>query len=420
MNYDTDIIKIGNLNGWTNCFLQYINFSELKNFYKKDEGNKMTYLTPDKIKEIVSKMSERQKYIARSLEVLHKQYAYDYLKSYIGEFPDDYILKRVRSLTNKINKVDKLAQKSKNSILDLKKEKTKILEHVPYKVKKGEWIGVEIECYIPFKSLSISSRDLTSCGECDNCSEENYDNCYGPKLDDGKSWVINELRDYKIERINVKDDSSIDCDETKFVPVEFTVLMLKDNMNNLKRLCDKLNEWNTQVNKSCGLHVHLDCRDLKPSKQNPDVINLNSARYRGKRLHNCLKVLSTLVPKSRRGNSFCYLRMSSKDRYSAINLVSVKELNTIEIRLHSATTDYNKISRWVNLLYDISRCKQLNGNKPQDDLLSVFTILYGNKTQWTKYQSDSFEYFSLRQAKFADTEKTKQNPIEESIGVTVA
>jgi hypothetical protein len=67
-------------------------------------------------------------------------------------------------------------------------------------------------------------------------------------------------------------------------------------------------------------------------------------------------LLSGLVPKTRRSNTYCSKKMNSidsGDRYAAINLAAFKKHKTIEIRLHSGSTNFQKISNWALLLQKI-------------------------------------------------------------------
>jgi len=60
--------------------------------------------------------------------------------------------------------------------------------------------------------------------------------------------------------------------------------------------------------------------------------------------------LREFVPASRRGNQYCDFGISIRDRYKAVNVCAFNKHSTIEIRLHSGTTDYTKIISWIRLL----------------------------------------------------------------------
>jgi hypothetical protein len=106
-----------------------------------------------------------------------------------------------------------------------------------------------------------------------------------------------------------------------------------------------LNKFGCKVDKSCGLHVHLDARN-------------DSAKDMFDRLLLQQKALFGLVPASRRNNQYCGYT-SSKDwrgncRYKAINSLAYSRYKTIEVRLHSGTIDSEKILNWAWLLSAIA------------------------------------------------------------------
>jgi hypothetical protein len=99
------------------------------------------------------------------------------------------------------------------------------------------------------------------------------------------------------------------------------------------------------VDKSCGLHVHLDAR-------NDDV------RAMFDKLLDQQSTLFALVPSSRRDNQYCR-PTARKDfckgsRYKTINSLSFRKYKTLEVRLHGGTIDPNKIINWITLLTTIA------------------------------------------------------------------
>lgn len=112
------------------------------------------------------------------------------------------------------------------------------------------------------------------------------------------------------------------------------------------RLTAFFKSCSTSVNKTCGLHVHIDCR-------NRDVEHVYNNLIR------CQRLLFSMVPVSRRKNSYCaWLTPRTFDnlpdgRYFAINGAAYSKHKTIEVRLHSGTVDMSKITRWVDILRHI-------------------------------------------------------------------
>lgn len=134
-------------------------------------------------------------------------------------------------------------------------------------------------------------------------------------------------------------DGSIRTNGVPGKPLEYNVLCVRRELEiRLYKICDLLRGH--VVNKSCGLHVHLDCR----GKSEAEVWAL------AKKVDAWLFALRELVPESRRANEYCKFGISRTDRYRAVNFMAFREHQTLEIRLHSGTVDYTKIISWVRLL----------------------------------------------------------------------
>jgi len=121
---------------------------------------------------------------------------------------------------------------------------------------------------------------------------------------------------------------------------EVVALLNRDEMEpRLHRLCDRLNRLGFGTNKSCGLHVHIDCRHL----------SFEQVCERAKVMNKWITALVELVPLSRRENRYCRLGFSRTDRYRAVNVTSYQKHSTLEVRIHSASSSYQKILAWVRL-----------------------------------------------------------------------
>lgn len=137
-------------------------------------------------------------------------------------------------------------------------------------------------------------------------------------------------------------------------------------------VCEVLNRLGAKVNKSCGLHVHVDARDL-------EVGPLKSLVQQFIKYESCF---DKMVPASRRNNVFCKSlrgRFASLDaalgtvgaaqsitslrglfdcdRYHKLNLESLVRHGTVEFRQHAGTTDAEKITAWIGLVVGmVNRC----------------------------------------------------------------
>lgn len=105
-----------------------------------------------------------------------------------------------------------------------------------------------------------------------------------------------------------------------------------------------------RVNKTCGLHVHLDVREWR------NDFNALSDKYA--RLISVQGILYSMQPRSRQDNTYCQKSKSRSivrgaSRYQGINAQSIWKYTTIETRLHAGTTDYTKIVNWCDLLIGV-------------------------------------------------------------------
>lgn len=140
--------------------------------------------------------------------------------------------------------------------------------------------------------------------------------------------------------------------------------------DNLKKACEAINFANGNVNKTCGLHVHIGCADMT----NEQYVNVfkNYQKLEG--------VIDSFMAKSRRANNNRYCasilrynysgcvtpydvkRTMGCDRYHKVNPCSWDGHRTIEFRQHAGSTNYEKISHWANFvakLVEYSRCNVL-------------------------------------------------------------
>ena len=193
--------------------------------------------------------------------------------------------------------------------------------------------GVEIECYNVLRSLlinEVSQRNVSIQSEGYNHTDNNH---Y-----------------YKI----VSDGSIQGNDGQEVVS---PILKGNDGLNSLKSVCDSLNAVNAKVNKSTGLHVHFDASKISDAH----FINIF------KNYQAIESVIDSFMPNSRRANNngYCasliglnYNRCETKSdvislnrtRYRKVNAESYLRHKTIEFRQHSGTTEYEKMSNWINFL----------------------------------------------------------------------
>jgi len=145
------------------------------------------------------------------------------------------------------------------------------------------------------------------------------------------------------------------------------ILQGESGFQDLKTVLDTMAEMGCTVNRSTGVHVHLEAADLTAL----DVKNIVT-RYADNETE-----IDSWFPRSRRASNNQYCRpvsqcidvsfrnfdehnMDSHDavaavramrhRFCKVNLASLSRYNTIEFRQHAGTTDFNKVSNWVLFL----------------------------------------------------------------------
>ena len=146
----------------------------------------------------------------------------------------------------------------------------------------------------------------------------------------------------------------------------------------IKKSCQVLRKHGYQGTKLCGLHIHIDCRDIE---NNPTKI-MNLART----YFAIEDIIFSMIPQSRWNSNWCkninptYLFQHSQiknnadveklwysekgsvdtlerihqqsggnDRYHGLNISAIFSQHTLELRYHSGTTSSEKILNWIAL-----------------------------------------------------------------------
>lgn len=207
---------------------------------------------------------------------------------------------------------------------------------------KKNYVGVEIECF-----SSCERHDL-------------YLDLYEANL---------------TEKVSVGSDGSVRPNSVSQLPYEIRLIDTERGIaNSLRKLMKILDKRDFRVNDTCGLHVHLDCRN----RDKDAVYN---------RLLRSQILLYGLVGKNRLDNQFCRYSSSTTryDKYRAINYATGGK-RTVEVRLHHATMNVDDIINWINLLVKVANAKtssvQLRNPKNASQELKLGTKLkqYLNKT----------------------------------------
>lgn len=132
----------------------------------------------------------------------------------------------------------------------------------------------------------------------------------------------------------------------------------------LQELYSHLHDGNTTTNFRTGLHVHLDCRDLKTYQISglsslyyvfEDALFVYADRHR-KHSNFCpsieysARTITCLGDIMSEGGRSLLTVSENWPKYSALNLHALGSIGTVEFRQHPGTFQPEEIARWVNIL----------------------------------------------------------------------
>ena len=133
-------------------------------------------------------------------------------------------------------------------------------------------------------------------------------------------------------------------------------------LQELRKVCECLLFVNASVNKSCGVHVHHEARDITDAQCN-NLLNFYAR---------CERTFDAFMPVSRKreNNPFCHSMISAYERmqswetlsdlgkYHKLNFEKRNSYGTLEFRHHSGTTEWEKLYHWVCLTANfLHNCK---------------------------------------------------------------
>lgn len=282
------------------------------------------FLTPtsklEKLKEFKTKIRERYRearQAARQLRTHRKSKQLNALGIKIAyEICGGIIHNRLKPTFNRGESPRGYMNKEMGAVMKFLKSKDKQIVFQEKKPQtKDNYIGVEIEFF-----CDLNAEDL---------SFKLYEHGLG-------------------KNVFLRTDGSIRS-EGQMYPHELNILGKEKEIKGIIQLVSKvLLAANAKVNKSCGLHVHLDMRNRD------HVIAFHN-------LVSSQNILFAMNPFSRQSGSYCR-RQDTKvfkeaiapsgreTRYFGVNAAAHAKHNTIEIRMHSGTVQANKINNWIDLL----------------------------------------------------------------------
>jgi hypothetical protein len=174
------------------------------------------------------------------------------------------------------------------------------------------------------------------------------------------------------------------------------VLTGKAGMKSLENCCKALNEAGAQVNISTGLHVHIGAANLS------DEAYINVF----KNYQKLERVIDTFMARSRRANNSQWCRTlqgrnfmwcttksdvfdaMNGDRYFKVNACSYARHQTIEFRQHQGSTDFEKISNWVNFCAKLVAWSKKNVLSSEVDSIDEIPFLTKKEKSFFKSRAE--------------------------------
>lgn len=221
--------------------------------------------------------------------------------------------------------------------------------------------------------ISLTFGVEIECSRCNRISLINTANSRGLEVHSEGYNHTDNTRYIKI----VSDGSLVGTDTNEVVT---PVLSGSKGKSTLKKLCESFDEIGAEVNRSCGLHIHIGCTKMTDEWYISVFKNYQM----------CKNVIDSFLAPSRRGDNArwcagisqydydaCHTiedvrEMMNYDRYHCVNAESYSRHHTIEFRQHQGTTKYTKIAHWLQFLQEL--VKWSKKNRLQEAVTSIDEI----------------------------------------------
>ena len=193
------------------------------------------------------------------------------------------------------------------------------------------------------------------------------------------------------EYLRLTTDGSIEAPSDKY-GLELNVILPESKRDGiLNEVLTELNKLGAHVNKTCGMHLHVDVRNTDRKKEYENLIGAQ-------------RVLYAMQPASRRSGTHMerYCRIQKQrdiikamglSRYHGINAQAIRKYGTIELRMHAGTIDRDKVKNFIELTRSIIS----NDNPPKRAITSINSFI-----KRYKIDTNLANYVKSRVDKFKD------------------
>lgn len=171
------------------------------------------------------------------------------------------------------------------------------------------------------------------------------------------------------ESFDLADDGSIEPPDvsyrdkckgiSEYNTYELRLLIKEKNVHNvMQELNLAFKEIKPRVNKTCGLHVHIDARNRNRELMFHNLVSCQDMFIRmqpGHRKENeyCERNSKKEFQFPPSQNSYYFEEYDNDQRHSVVNGHSYQKHETIEVRIHAGCVNPEQIGSWVEVLLEI-------------------------------------------------------------------
>jgi len=208
------------------------------------------------------------------------------------------------------------------------------------------------------------------------------------------------------EYCHIKDDGSL-RGENGYGHTHEVCVLVKESMleNVVTKVCRAFEKAQCRVNKTCGMHVHLDMRARDHKLCFKNLVRSQDLLYKMQPLSRKEGTFSKRVTNEDFDEFITSPRGEGRhERYYGVNGTAYNKHKTIEIRMHSGTVDARKIINWCKILTTIV-------NYPKEHDLTMASPS-GFKRYFKVTDDNLIDYMEERIKKFCPNETTHLDTIE--------
>jgi hypothetical protein len=313
-------------------------------------------------------------------------------------------------LDTKQGKIE-LLRKLKNKITSQVKEsrKASLPPIETYTFREGVKVRKLAEVYLDQEIFLALSNKRVRLNMKNGKSPTTKEHHIGVEIEFASKQNIEQVCDALFEaglgkHIHAKRDGSISQPPGHPNQVEIAVIAKQSEIKDvIKKVCDVLNnKLNIVIDKTCGLHVHLDMRNRKVENCYANLIYMQRYLYS---MSPAARKKQSVRAGGRVTEGFSAPIESAKfhvpeEHYWGVNALTYRKFQTIEVRMHSGSSQARKINNFISFLTAIVDAKPLTGTP--DDMEAVQKALGLSDTLT--------DYINSRIAKFAPQHKKTPNP----------